>query len=51
MWAGLPLMKNALTPLAKSVLIPLVLTAAASVTDVAIKKKNCIMYDNIINFK
>ena len=30
---GLPLMKNVLKPLAKSVLIPLGLTAAASATD------------------
>ena len=33
------LMKNVLTPLAKSVLIPLGLTAAASATDAAIQKK------------
>ena len=32
-------MKNVLTPLAKSVLILLVLTAAASATDPAIQKK------------
>ena len=36
---GLPLMKNVLKPLAKSVLTPLGLTAAASVTDAAIHKK------------
>ena len=36
---GLPLMKNVLKPLAKSVLIPLELTAAASTTDAAIHKK------------
>ena len=36
---GLSLMKNVLKPLAKSVLIPLGLTAAASVTDAAIHKK------------
>ena len=36
MTVGLPLMKNVLTPLAKSVLIPLRLTAAASGTDAAI---------------
>ena len=34
----LPLMKNVLKPLAKSVLIPLGLTAAASATDAAIHK-------------
>ena len=37
MTAGLPLMKNVLTPLAKGVLIPLGLTAA---TDAAIQKKS-----------
>ena len=36
---GLPLMKNVLKPLAKSVLIPLGLTAAASATDAAIHRK------------
>ena len=36
---GLPLMKNVITPLAKSVLIPLGLTATASATDATIKKK------------
>ena len=36
---GLPLMENVLKPLAKSVLIPLGLTAAASATDAAIHKK------------
>ena len=36
---GFPLMKNVLRPLAKSVLIPFGLTAAASATDAAIHKK------------
>ena len=36
---GLPLIGNVLKPLAKSVLIPLVLTAAASATDAAIHKE------------
>ena len=36
---GLPLIKNVLKPLAKSVLIPLGLAAAASATDAAIHKK------------
>ena len=36
---GLPLMKNVLKSLAKSVLIPLGLTAAISATDSAIRKK------------
>ena len=39
MTAGLSLMKNVLTPLAKSVLIPLGLTAAASATEAAFPKK------------
>ena len=37
---GLPLIKNVIKPLAKSVLIPLGLTAAASAADAAIHKKN-----------
>ena len=37
---GLPLMKNVIKPLPKSVLIPLGLTAAASATDAGIHKKN-----------
>ena len=37
--AGLPLMKSVIQPLAKSVLIPLGLTAAASVADAGIYKK------------
>ena len=36
---GLPVMKNVINPLAKSVLIPLGLTAAASAADVEIHKK------------
>ena len=36
---GLPLMKNVIKPLAKSVLIPLGLTAAASTADPGIHKK------------
>ena len=44
---GLPLIGNVLKPLAKSVLIPLGLTAAASATDAAIHKKMCC---NINNF-
>ena len=36
---GLPLIKNDIKPLAKSVLIPLGLTAAASAADVGIPKK------------
>ena len=37
---GLPLMKNVIKPLAKSVLIPLGLTAAASAADAGIHIKN-----------
>ena len=37
---GLPLIKNVITPLDKSVLIPLGLTAAASTADAGIRKKN-----------
>ena len=36
---GLPLIKNVIKPLFKSVLIPLVLTAAASAADAGIHKK------------
>ena len=36
---GLPLMKSAIQPLAKSVLIPLELTAPASAADAGIHKK------------
>ena len=41
MTAGLPVMKSVLTPLAKSVLIPFGLTAAAPATDGSIQKKIC----------
>ena len=45
-------MKNVLIPLAKSVLVPLGLTATASATDGAIqKKKNCFQNDNINIFQ
>ena len=37
---GLPLMKSVIKPLAKSVLIPLRLTAAAAAADAGIHKKN-----------
>ena len=36
---GLPLIKNVIKPLAKSVLVPLGLTAAASAADAGIHKK------------
>ena len=37
---GLPLIKNVITPLEKSILIPLGLTAAAAAADMGIHKKN-----------
>ena len=37
---GLPLMKSVIKPLAKSVLVPLGLTAAASAADAGMQKKN-----------
>ena len=40
MTAGLPLMKNAITPLAKNVLFPLRLTVRMATTDEAIQDKN-----------
>ena len=49
---GLPLIKNVIKPLAKSILIPLGLTAAASAADAVIhKKNNRIRKYNINNFK
>ena len=39
MTAGLLLMKNVLLPLAKSILLPFLLTARMSVTDAVIQKK------------
>ena len=49
----LPLMKKVLKVLVKNVLIPLGLTAAASVTDAAFHKKmfGSNMNDSIINYK
>ena len=43
-------MKNALKPLAKSVLIPLRLTAAASAADAAFHKKMFERHNKINNF-
>ena len=50
---GLPLIKNVIKPLAKSVLIPLGLTTAASAADAGIHKKNIRIrkYGNINNIK
>ena len=44
-------MKNFIKPLAKSVLIPLGLTAAASAADAAIQKKNLRNCTNTNNIK
>ena len=41
MTAGLPLIKKVLTPLAKSVLIPLGLLTRMSAADAGIQKKTC----------
>ena len=46
---GLPLIKNVIKPLAKSVLIPLGLTAAASAADAGIQKKNLFGNSNLNN--
>ena len=49
---GLPLIKNAIQPLAKSVLIPLGLTAAASAADAGIHNKNPrLRHNNTNNIK
>ena len=48
---GLPLIKNVIKPLAKSVLIPLGLTAAASVADAGIHKKVLGFGNNTNNIK
>ena len=50
---GLPLIKNVIKPLAKSVLIPLGLTAATSAADPGMDKKNITIrkYDNTNNIK
>ena len=50
---GLQIIKYVIKPLAKSVLIPLVLTAAASAADAEIHKKNISIrkYDNTNNIK
>ena len=46
---GLPLMKNVIKSLAKSVLIPLELTAATSTADAGIHKKNLRVWNNNTN--
>ena len=46
---GLPLMKNVIKPLAKSVLIPLGLISAASPADAGIHKKNLRLWNNNVN--
>ena len=47
----LPLMRNVLKPVAKSVFIPLGLTAAASPTDAAIYKKNVWVWSGMTTLK
>ena len=39
MKAGLPLMKNILTPIAKNVLLPILLSSGMSAADATIQKK------------
>ena len=53
MTAGLPLIKNVLTPLAKGVFLPSGLSAAMPATDAAIQKKENSWIRNYIisNFK
>ena len=48
---GLPLIKNVIKPLAKSVLIPIKLTAAASAADTGIHNLGVWEYDNTNNIK
>ena len=50
---GLPVIKNVIKPLAKSVLVPLGLTAAASAANARIHKKNPRIWSkcNLNNFK
>ena len=48
---GLPSMKNVIKSLAKIVLIPLGLTAAASAADAGIHKKNLRIRNNTNNIK
>ena len=49
---GLPITKNVIKPLAKSFLIPLGLTAAASAADAGIHKKNIRIWKyNFNNFR
>ena len=51
MRAGLPLIKSVLNPLARSVLLPVRLSAGISAADAAIQKKNnsWIRHNNSIN--
>ena len=51
MTADLPLMARVITPLAKSILMPLGLPAAMPATDTAIQKKLWIRNYSINNFK
>ena len=51
MIAGIPLMKNVLTALAKSILVPLGLAAVVSTTDAAIQNKIVQFWNNTSIFK
>ena len=51
MTAGLPLLKNVITTLAKSVFIPLGVTVGASATDADILKKKIINQKQLLQFK
>ena len=51
MIAGIPLMKNVLTALAKSILVPLELAAVVSTTDAAIQNKIVQFWNNTSIFK
>ena len=44
---GLPLIKNVIKPFAKSVLIPLGLTAASSAADAEVQKKNLRIWSSL----
>ena len=51
MIVDLPLMKNVLTALAKSILVPLVLAAVVSTTNAAIQNKIIQFWNNASFFK
>ena len=51
MEAGLPLMEKVITPLGKSILLPLRLSAGRSAADAAIQKNLCIRNYSVSNPK